>query len=646
MQNLTPRAVLLGLVAVVLVCALVSWAELVVAQIQIGILQFPPVVVGLFLFLIVGNAVLRRVLAPAALSPAEVATIYMMMLMAAMISSRGLMEKWLPALVTPNYFAAPENRWRTVFFPHIRKWAVPFDPGGAEKQPVALAFYEGLQPGEHIPWHLWVVPLLSWSVIVFAIFISFFCLAAIVRRQWVENERLTFPLTQIPVELSRLAPSFLGSRLAWAGIAVPVVVFSINGLGSIYPALPSITVAKELNSYLPLHRPWTDVNSITIFMSFAAMGFFYLLPTDLIFSLWFFFIFTRVQDLLASLAGMERTAAVIYPTNIIQAYQAMGAYFVLVAYLVRTSLPHLRQVLDRAVHKNPAIDDSNELLGYRSALAGLLASLAVAIVWCHLLGMSWWMAALEILVYTLVVAVVMARSVAECGLLMTETSFRPVEVVTLVSSKDFLGPSNLTALSFTDPVFTRDLRGLLLTAFLDSSKIADAVRLRRRSLAVAFASAGVVAIVSAAVMQLLIPYNKGAMSLYYYPYTGNALWQFKDNAANIQGAHYFDWRAPTFLIVGVVLTAFLAVMRVRYTWWPFHPIAYAVSPSWTMFVFWFPCFVAWAVKLLVLRYGGMRLYATARPFFLGLVLGEFGMAVAWTVYSFITRHPAPFFPWP
>jgi len=71
-----------------------------------------------------------------------------------------------------------------------------------------------------------------------------------------------------------------------------------------------------------------------------------------------------------------------------------------------------------------------------------------------------------------------------------------------------------------------------------------------------------------------------------------------------------------------------------------------VSASWTMIVFWFPCLVAWVVKGLILRWGGMRLYAKARPFFLGLVLGEFSSAVVWTVFSFITKTPAPFFPWP
>jgi hypothetical protein len=647
-RGISLRAVLIGLPAVAAVCLIVAWAELVITYVQIGILQFPPVVVGLFLFLALGNVGFVRLCRRLALNATEIMTVYCMMLVGAMIASRGLMEKLVPALVAVNYYSTRENRWHSVFYPHIKPWLVPFDPSGPEKQDIARHFYERLPEGQAIPWGAWAGPLAAWGVFVFFVFMGFFCLAAILRRQWVDHERLAFPLVQLPLEMVRAetAGPFLRSKLTWIGFAIPAVVFVANGLNMIYPWLPSFNIQHNLNQYLPWVRPWRDMAWTTIMVSFAAIGFAYLLPVDLVFSLWFFFALTRVQDIVASALGAQLKAMPLYPTHTIQGYQVMGAYFVLVFYLVRMSWPHLRQVFSKALRGDPGVDDSREFLPYRVAVFGLILSFVGSVTWCHLAGMTLWMAALEMFVYLFIVVIVMARSVAECGLLMTETSFRPMDVVTLFHAKPVLGPGNLTTLSFVDAVFARDLRGLLLTGFMDGLRISDGVGLRRRSLLPAFGGAIVLALVVAGALHLWIPYHRGGITLYSYVYSGNPLWGFQDNAPAVVGQAYYDWQAPAFFLVGVVVTIFLAVMRASFAAWPFHPIGYAVSASWTMIVFWFPCFVAWLIKVFILRYGGMRLFIQGRSFFLGLILGEFASAVIWTIFSFITKHPAPWFPWP
>jgi len=96
----------------------------------------------------------------------------------------------------------------------------------------------------------------------------------------------------------------------------------------------------------------------------------------------------------------------------------------------------------------------------------------------------------------------------------------------------------------------------------------------------------------------------------------------------------------------VILAVVLSVMRMRYVWWPLSPLGLALSGSWSMIVFWFPMFIAWLIKGGVVHYGGMHLYSNLRPFFLGLILGEFSQAVIWATIAGIWRTPAPFFPWP
>ncbi|MDH7568496.1 MAG: hypothetical protein QHJ73_02770 [Armatimonadota bacterium] len=644
MSGVSVRAILIGLAAVVAVCCIVAYAELVIMYIQIGFLQMPPVVVAMLFFLFLASRYAARLRERFRLSPQELMTIYSMMLVASMITSRGLMEKLVALLVAPNYYANEPNRWQKLFFPYIKKWMVPWDPEGPAQQWVAQRFYEGLRYGEAIPWKAWALPLAAWGSLVVALFFGFLCLAALLRRQWVDNEKLSFPLAQLPLEMARSGESFLRNRLAWAGMAIPVAVFGLNGIHNLFPTVPGITLNINLNQFLR-EPPYSAMYYTPVWLSFAGIGFFYFLPTDLLFSLWFFFALTRVQDVVAAIFNMPIEAMPLYPTRIYIGYQILGAYLVLASYLIWVARPHLRQVW-RAALGGRGADDSRELLPYPVAFWGLTASVLFAAVWFTLAGLSFWFALVEIGVYFFVVALVMARSVAECGLLMTETSFRPIDMFCVFAPRSALGPANLTTLGFLDAAFLRDQRGLILTGFLDGLRLADGVGIRRRAFLPVFGAAILLAMLVAGFLHLWIPYHRGAIQLYTYVYASNPVWAFQNHAPAMDNPVNFDWRAPTFAAVGALVTLFLVAMRAAFAWWPLHPMGYALSASWTMIVFWFPCLVAWIIKSLVQRYGGMKWYLVGRPFFLGMILGEFSMAVLWTALAALFGIPAPQFPWP
>ena len=96
--------------------------------------------------------------------------------------------------------------------------------------------------------------------------------------------------------------------------------------------------------------------------------------------------------------------------------------------------------------------------------------------------------------------------------------------------------------------------------------------------------------------------------------------------------------------MAIVVAFFL--LRQGLTWWPLHPLGYALCGSWTMILLSFPCLLTWVVKGALLRYGGMRAFVRFRPLFLGMILGEFTMAIVWTGISALAHAPAPTFPWP
>jgi hypothetical protein len=74
-------------------------------------------------------------------------------------------------------------------------------------------------------------------------------------------------------------------------------------------------------------------------------------------------------------------------------------------------------------------------------------------------------------------------------------------------------------------------------------------------------------------------------------------------------------------IAGGLFVVFLHAMRGTFVWWPFHPAGYALALSFAMDYFWFAFLASWLIKLILVRYGGMRLHTSAAPFFLGLMRG-------------------------
>lgn len=645
-QKLSPRTFLVGIAFSVGAVLLVSYSELVVKEIQIAICQFNPAALGLLFLLVALNSVISWIIRRPFLRPHEVLVVYTMTVLAAMISSRGLMEKLLPALVAINYFANPQNRWAEAFFPHIPKWLVPFDPKGMEAQPPAKYFYEG--SNGMVIWGEWLSPLIAWSIVVAGVWMCFLAIATIWRRQWSDHEKLNFPLTQPPLQL--IEPSnrrnLLRNKLAWAGFAISAFVFFVNGLNALYPAVPRIRVNWVLNDYLT-DRPFNAIFYTPVFTSYAAVGFAYFLPTQLLFSLWFFFWLTRIQDILLSWFGYEHMLVnmPLYPTRLYIGYQVLGAYLVLVWFFWRAAFPYLRQVFAKVLGRSE-IDDRNELMPFRFAVILGALGLTVAISWGIAAGLSPLIAVIEFTVYLGVVVLVMARSVAEGGLMMTETSFRPIDLMRLFAPKHQLGARNLTILGFTDAVFTRDLRGLLVTPLLDSLKMCESVNLARRSLLLPATLAMVLGFVVAAFYQLKLPHTYGALTMYWYAYQGNPRWAFEDHISSILGQDNPPGYIRGFFIASVLVTLAMVVARSHFWWFPFHPLAYALSASWTMIVFWFPIFVAWLVKSLILRYTGVRAFHRYAPFFIGLIYGEFFMAVVWATHSLVTRKPGPFFPWP
>jgi len=84
------------------------------------------------------------------------------------------------------------------------------------------------------------------------------------------------------------------------------------------------------------------------------------------------------------------------------------------------------------------------------------------------------------------------------------------------------------------------------------------------------------------------------------------------------------------------VTILLTWLRTRFVGFPLSPAAYVLNTTFANELFWLDLTIAWLIKGAFLRYGGIRFYRTALPFFLGLILGDFVTGAAWNLFGTIT----------
>ena len=281
------------------------------------------------------NPLLTRLCGPSSrLSTAELTLIWAMATAASAVPGYGLMEFLFPYLASPLYFATPENQWSELVLPHLKEWLYVSDPKAAR------AFFEGSEGAERIPWGAWAKPASFGIGFGLLFFLAMGCWAAILRRQWSERERYSFPLVQVAHRLTELDSSgrafnaTFRSTGFWVAALCMVLLHGLRGLHRMYPFVPDIPLSFSIRHLFP-HPPWNAlVSGWTLWprLYFSVLGVTYFLRLDCSLSVWFFFTFYKVQQV------FFRAFAV---TAVNTQHQVMGAVAVLMLFVVWQARRHL-----------------------------------------------------------------------------------------------------------------------------------------------------------------------------------------------------------------------------------------------------------------------------------------------------------------
>ena len=584
-----------------------------------------PGAIFLFFVLVVGvNTLLRALGRGFALGRADLVLIYAMLLLASAVPTQAFVGYLIPIISGLYYYATPENRWGEIFFPHVTPWLAPQD------RQAIVDLHEGLPPGKSIPWGAWSETLSYWYVFFLVLSFAMLCMSSILHRQWSQHERLAYPMVQLPLKMVeegrpgfKLTPLFK-QRLLWIGFAVPFVLLSFKGLHYYFPAVPlPMQSAGQLE--------WIGKGTmLSLDWVYAWIGFFYLVNLDISFSIWFFYVLNKAQEgIFASLgiASSEKLSLYSYSQTADLTHEVMGACLLFVGYTLWMGRRHLGAVWRKAWRGDPTVDDSGEMLSYRVAVFGFLASLLFVGVWLWASGVPLAILPLFLLV-CLLFYVFVTRAVATAGLATARSPMVAAFFVISAIGAPAIGAKGLTALTFTY-VWQSEMRLFPMIAAANSLKLAEAVVGSKRRLFWGMALALVVSLAGATWIILQVCYEHGGINLHPFFMTRQAGRTFADMARPIVDPLPADGRGWLFTGLGGLVEAVLLWGHHRFYWWPLHPLGFIVSVGWLANQVWFSVFLAWVLKLGIVKWGGMPLYERAKPFFLGLILGEATAAGLW-----------------
>jgi hypothetical protein len=175
----------------------------------------------------------------------------------------------------------------------------------------------------------------------------------------------------------------------------------------------------------------------------------------------------------------------------------------------------------------------------------------------------------------------------------------------------------------------------------DSFKIAHSGQMNSRRLLAALVGIFLLALLASSYVTMTLVYRDGFMGMERALNYTNFQWQTLHAGGRV--ANWLtspgEWNVSGTIAVlsGSAVALFLGAMRLRFWWWPFHPLGYIAANSWGGHWHYMPFFVGWTAKTLVIRYGGLRLYRTTIPLAVGLIVGDMLNVGVWTVVALVTQ---------
>jgi len=649
-EPITPRSVGIALFASVVICLLSAYNDCYLRNTYFIGNHFPVTPTAFIVILVVGfNLGVRRFLRVRGFSSGELLLVWAVMGLAGSLSAYAFSGYFPSFVVAPAYLANKSNEWSKYVLDNMPSWMV------VSKDPNSTAlrwFMEGLPKGERVPWEAWAGPLIGWGGFALLLYASNFALCSLFFRQWSRNERLVFPIVQVPVEVAReperdgILNSFFRNPVTWVGIAIPVLVWGLRGLRAYYPALPNVPTSWWVGGLFP-DRPWNSFNLANAEIFFCVIGLTFFLTVEAGLSFWLFFVLYRAGYVLSAWMGTGGSSGFFSDWgNALPVYETAGAMIVMAFFICWTARRYLAGWAGRVLRGGT--DREADTMPPRLAAGLILVGFSGMFLWFLLAGAQWWVAVLA-LGFWMVMLFVLTRVVAEAGLLFIDTDAEPFGLIPGLFPASWISGPSRVSLAMHYGINTGDMRKLFMPYVINGLKAGEQAGFNPRKFVAVLGVGALLGLGIGTYGFIATSYKIGAINIeswastmapfYYIGRAANHLKNPPSYPMLRAGEKEVVPASVAHLVVGGGLTAVMLVLRAKFLWWPLHPYGFIMSGTWAMSRIWFSILIGWIFKAVVMGFGGAQTYRKILPAFLGMALGECVMSFFWMVMGVITGVP-------
>jgi len=597
------------------------------------------------LLLVLGvNPLLRRLAPCLSLSKGNLALAVGILLVASCIPGQGFLKS-LPYAIANVPKAVSENKQVADAYAEMKLPPSLFpDKIGYEKEvPVSEDFVGMLPPKdprnpdgpkEPLPWKAWLRPLWSWGILMVAIWLMMIGIALIVLPQWRNNERLPFPLLELQEALiespgeGRFLPPLFRNTSFWTAMGVVFGLHLLAGFNTYWPEkVPAIPLQWNLDALFQegilRNAPWY-LRQNRIYFIFIGLAFF--MPNRIGFSIWF----TQLGYAAYHIIGM----AYFPPFHNFTVFDhRMGATWAVAAGVLWLGRAHWAHVFVCMFSRAETGEDRrNRRAGYMFVLG--MAGMFAWLCWVHVHPL--W--ALFFVVFSFTICLVVTRIVAETGMAFFRIHLAYYICFVHLAPVSWISLPVLyfaRVVSFLVPIASRVNVGTMAAHAVGLDRSASPRRQWRTGVVVICVL--VIGMVVCGAAHLWVNYHHDVsldgrfrpLNAWGVYMMGGAHWdvvRFRENQTQATQP-YNQW---THMGFGAGMAGLLQWMCLRSPKWPWHPIGFLMADVYYAQVTWISIFIGWLTKILMVRYGGARLYRLMRPAFMGLIVGEVFAAVFWS----------------